>query len=79
MLVKALIVLVLLVILGSMASALFWLIRDNGRTERTVKALTVRIALSLGLFVFLMIGYAAGWITPHGLQAPPPAAATASE
>ena len=79
MLVKALIVLVLLVILGSMASALIWLIRDNGRTERTVKALTVRIALSLGLFVFLMIGYAAGWITPNALQAPPPAAATATK
>ncbi|UCE89623.1 MAG: twin transmembrane helix small protein [Pseudomonadota bacterium] len=67
MLVKALIVLVLLVIFGSMASALIWLIKDNGRSERTVKALTVRIALSLGLFVFLMIGYAAGWIAPHSL------------
>ena len=31
------------------------------------RALTVRIALSLGLFALIMIAWYAGLITPHGL------------
>ncbi|MGH8864426.1 MAG: DUF2909 domain-containing protein, partial [Burkholderiales bacterium] len=33
----------------------------------TVRALTLRVALSIGLFVLLMIAYATGWLTPHGI------------
>jgi ABC-type multidrug transport system permease subunit len=43
------------------------MIRDKGQSHRAVKALTVRIALSVGLFILLMIAYATGLITPHGI------------
>ena len=62
---KIVVVVMLLLIVASMGSALFSLIRDKGDSQRTVKALTVRIALSVSLFVLLMVGYAMGLITPH--------------
>lgn len=57
MLAKLFVVLVLLTILGSLFSALFYLVKDKGQGNRTVKALTVRISLSIGLFILLLIGY----------------------
>jgi hypothetical protein len=49
-------------ILASLGSALFFLVRDRGQSMRTVKALAVRVALSLALFLLLMIGYKLGFI-----------------
>jgi succinate dehydrogenase hydrophobic anchor subunit len=67
MLVKAFIVLVLLAILFSLFSGMMFLIRDKGQSDRTVTALTVRIALSVVLFILLMIAFATGLIQPHGV------------
>ncbi len=67
MLAKIFIVLVLIAILFSLGSGLIFLIQDKGHSERTVKALTVRIVLSVALFALLMLGYLAGVIQPHGL------------
>ena len=53
-------------ILGSLFSALYYLIRDKGDSTRTVRALTWRIALSITLFLILMASYHFGWMTPHG-------------
>jgi hypothetical protein len=58
----------LALIVGSLASALWFLIRDKGSSERTVKALTVRISLSIGLFLLLMAGYYFGLIPKTGLH-----------
>ncbi len=55
-------------ILASLGSALYYLIKDKGQTDRTVKALTVRIALSLVLFLTLMASYYFGWIPQSGLR-----------
>jgi hypothetical protein len=49
-------------ILASLGSALFFLVRDKGQSMRTVKALAVRVALSLLLFLLLMVGYKLGLI-----------------
>ena len=65
---KFIIILILLLIIGSMGSALWFLIRDKGATDRTVKALTVRISLSIGLFLLLMAGYYFGLIPRTGLH-----------
>ena len=65
MFIKIFIVIIMLIILGSLASGLVFLVRDKGKTERTVKALTWRIGLSLGLFVFLFLAFKLNWITPH--------------
>jgi hypothetical protein len=58
---------VLFIIIGSLFSGLFYLIRDKGTSERTVRALTVRISLSVLLFILLMIGYATNLLQPHGV------------
>jgi low temperature requirement protein LtrA len=57
----------LVVILMSLGSALFYLIRDKGKSDRTVRALTVRVALSVTLFVLLMLGHYFGIIPKSGL------------
>jgi len=49
-------------ILFSLGSALVFLIRDKGNSTRTVKALTLRVALSIGLFLLLMGGHYLGLI-----------------
>jgi hypothetical protein len=64
---KILVIAFLVFIFASLGSALYYLIRDKGQSERTVKALTVRIALSIILFLLLMLGYATGIIPPGGL------------
>lgn len=68
MLAKIIIVLFLFAIIGSLFSGLFFLMRDKGASERTVKALTVRVSLSVLLFILLMIGFATGVLQPHGLN-----------
>ena len=69
---KVIIIIVLCVIVGVLGSGLVYMIRDKGRSNRTAKALTLRITLSLGLFVLLMVAYATGLITPHGIYPPAP-------
>jgi hypothetical protein len=64
---KILVLVFLVVILASLGSALYYMIRDKGTTERTVRALTVRIVLSIVLFVLLIAGYYSGLIPPTGL------------
>lgn len=62
MLIKIAIVITLLVIVASLFSALFFLAKDKGAGERTAKALTIRIGLSILLFIGLMLGYLTGAI-----------------
>lgn len=60
---KILVILFALCIVASLFSALYFLVRDQGRGERTVRALTVRVALSIALFALLMLGFHFGFIT----------------
>ncbi len=62
MIIKIAIILALLMIVFSLFSALFFLGKDKGSSERTVRALTIRIALSILLFVLLIVGYYTGVI-----------------
>ncbi|ADE13286.1 conserved hypothetical protein [Nitrosococcus halophilus Nc 4] len=66
MIFKLIVIALLISILYALGSALFALVRSGGTSDdRMVKALTFRIALSLGLFILLMLGYATGLITPN--------------
>ena len=65
---KILIVFVLFLIIASLGAALVYLLKDRNRSPRTVKALTFRISMSIGLFFFLLLGYQAGLLRPHGLH-----------
>ncbi len=64
---KIIVVLFLIFIVGSLFSGLFYLVKDKGASERTIRALTLRISLSVILFILLMIGYATGLLQPHGV------------
>lgn len=61
---KIIVVLLLIAILISLGSALYYLVVDRGHGERVVRALTVRIALSIGLVLLLIIGLATGFLVP---------------
>jgi FtsH-binding integral membrane protein len=62
---KIIVALVLIAILASLASGLYFMMKDNDDSDRMVKALTWRIALSVSLFIFLMAGYYFGWFQPN--------------
>ena len=62
---RIIIVLALAGILLSLGSALVYLIRDKGATNRTVNALTVRVGISVALFLFILFSYWMGWIQPR--------------
>lgn len=64
---KLFIIFVMLLIVGSLLSGLVFLVRDSGDSKRTLKALTLRIGISVGLFLFLLIAFKLGLITPHGI------------
>jgi len=49
-------------ILASLASALVFVLRDRSGSKRAVKALALRVALSVALFMFLMAGFHFGFI-----------------
>jgi hypothetical protein len=59
---KAFAVLMLLAIVASLFSGLFFLYRDRGSGERMARALTLRIGLSVTLFVALLIAFRIGLI-----------------
>jgi uncharacterized membrane-anchored protein len=59
---KGLVVLLLLAIVGSLFSGLFFLYRDRGDSRRMARALTWRIGLSIGLFMLLLAGFRFGVI-----------------
>lgn len=63
MFIKIIIIAVFLMIVISLFSALFFFYKDKGASNRTVKALTVRISLSILLFTLLMAGLYFGLIT----------------
>lgn len=62
---KILVIVLLLAVVSSLFSGLFFLNRDRGQSRRTVRALTWRIGLSLLLFMTLMLGYHFGYL-PFG-------------
>ncbi|HEX6572311.1 MAG TPA: twin transmembrane helix small protein [Steroidobacteraceae bacterium] len=68
MLIKILIVAVLIAIVASLGSGLFHLVKDEKQSKRMVNALTVRIALSVALFILLFIAWQQGLITPHHVR-----------
>jgi hypothetical protein len=59
---KIFVILFVLLILASLGSALFFLISDRGQSKRTVRALALRVGLSVTLFLLLMAGYYFGLI-----------------
>jgi len=65
--IKYVIIALMVGIVFSLGSGMYYLLFAKESSKKTVKALTVRISLSLGLFILLFIAFAMGWIKPHSL------------
>ena len=63
--IKILIIIVLVAIIGSLGSALFHMSRNKGDSKKMARALTVRVGLSVILFILLMLAYYNGLIEPN--------------
>ena len=66
--IKILIIVTLFAIVFSLGSALFHMSRGTGDSKKMARALTIRIGLSVALFILLMVAWYNGLITPHGVH-----------
>lgn len=57
----------LCLIVWNLGAGLYYMMVDKGRTNRTVKSLSWRIGLSVGLIILVVVGIATGFIQPHGV------------
>ena len=64
--VKVLVVVLLGFIVASLGKAMFHMSSGPEDSAKTVRALTVRISLSVALFIILFVAWYAGALTPHG-------------
>ncbi|MEN8167324.1 MAG: twin transmembrane helix small protein [Pseudomonadota bacterium] len=64
------VILVLVIIVFSLFEGMYYLAKDDGSRDKTrvVRALTVRIVLSIVLFSIIMASYFFGWIEPHTIS-----------
>ncbi|MGV3740612.1 MAG: twin transmembrane helix small protein [Gammaproteobacteria bacterium] len=67
MITKIIVIAIMVIILGALASSLFFLVRDKN-SNRSVKALTWRISLSLLLFLFLLLAFKLHWLVPNSVS-----------
>jgi hypothetical protein len=65
---KWIIALALLMIVASLGSALYYMMKDKGSSPRMVRSLMLRIGLSLLLFLGILIAYHFGYIQPTGIK-----------
>jgi len=54
-------------IIYSLGSALYYMMYDGGKSKRMVKALTLRVGLSIALFLVILFSFWMGWIKPTGV------------
>jgi hypothetical protein len=73
---KFVILIGLIGVLGALASAGFFMLRKRDdkdsdgveqRDKRMARALAVRVGLSIALFLFILVAWKMGWISPSGL------------
>ena len=64
---KLIIVAALVAVIASLGSALFHLSSARGDSAKMLKALKLRIGISVGLFILLFVAWRLGLIAPHGM------------
>ena|GEM_PF-5217559 len=64
---KIIVLIILAVILISLGISFYFIIKDNGQTNRAVKTLSWCLLLCAALLVFLLIGVSRGWLIPPGI------------
>ena len=66
--IKLLLIVVLGAIVATLGVALYQLSSGRGDSGNLLRSLTVRIGLSVALFILLMVAWRLGLISPHGVQ-----------
>ena len=56
-----------LLIIGSLGSALYFMMTDKGKSKRMVWSLAMRVGLSISLFLFILFAHWMGWIQSTGI------------
>lgn len=67
---KILIAIAFIGILGALAAAGVFMLRNGNRSERgpnMARALAVRVGVSVALFLIILLSWKLGWIHPTGL------------
>ncbi len=67
MLTKFVVIAFMVVIIYNLGAGLYYMLTDKGQTDRTVRALTWRIGLSVTLILLIIAGILTGIIHPHGI------------
>jgi hypothetical protein len=65
MLTKIVVIALLITIVVTLFSSVFFLVKDDSGKKRTLTMLKIRVGLSLTLIVFVIVAYYMGWIHPH--------------
>ncbi|MBC3932209.1 twin transmembrane helix small protein [Undibacterium curvum] len=65
---KILVAIAFFLIIVSMGSALVYLMKDKGKSNRTVQALAFRVGFSITLFLLILFANKMGWIQPTGIR-----------
>ncbi|MES2489229.1 MAG: twin transmembrane helix small protein [Pseudomonadota bacterium] len=65
MLTKIVVIALLLAIVATLFSSVFFLVKDESSKRRTLMLLKLRVALSVTLVIFVVVAYSMGWIHPH--------------
>jgi len=65
---KILIVGLLFAIVASLGQALFAMSSGPGNSTRMVRALTIRVGLSVALFALLLLSWHFGWMEPQNVR-----------
>ena len=64
---KVVILILLVAVIASLFAGLFFVYKDKGQTNRAVISLTIRIALSIVVFLILVGSYYFGYVPERGL------------
>jgi hypothetical protein len=65
---KIIVAIAFLLIFISLGSALVYMMKDKGKSNRTVKALAFRVGFSIALFALILIAHYFGLIQPTGIR-----------
>jgi hypothetical protein len=70
---KYLVILAFVAIIGSLGSALFFMMKDGrdgkAKTSNMARALAFRVGFSILLFICVLVAWKLGWIQPTGIVA----------
>ncbi|MDI9348090.1 MAG: twin transmembrane helix small protein [Methylacidiphilales bacterium] len=64
---KVIISILLIFTIIALGAGLFFLIKDSSKKNRLLRSLTIRIGLSVTIFVILFVSYRLGYLHPHGI------------